>query len=206
MRFKTYFILCLTVISVLSCKEDPEPSQANQIPEGSTPFTDSDILFVPYTSQSPVYKDQSDNTLTLNFTERKRTEEYFAWDQTYLTFSSDETLEVEMRLRYLQSDVSKKTLALYMPYYDNSNTLRNNLFEMPIDPTGLETGFFKNIINYYDTLAIDGSERYDVFEVNELVNTDADKEGAQNYSKIYYNREYGILQMRLKDGVIWSLQ
>lgn len=205
MKFKLS-ILILLAVTLFACQKEEEESIANQIPPGSTAFTDNDILFVPYTSQSPVFKDQSDNTLTLNFKERLRTEEYYAWDQTYFNFSTDATLEIEMRLRYLQSDVSKKTLALYMPYYDDSNVLRNNLFEMPIDNEGIEDGFFKNIIEFHDTLSVGGTERYDVYEVTELVSTDEDKDGAQNFIKIVYNRSYGILQMYQKDGVIWTLQ
>ena len=111
-----------------------------------------------------------------------------------------------MRLRYLQSDVSKKTLALYMPYYDNSNVLRNNLFEIPIDNVGIEDSFFANIIEFHDTLIVGGTERYNVYEVTELVSTDAEKDGLQNFTKIVYNRAYGILQMHQKNGVIWTLQ
>ena len=205
MKFK-FSILALFVVTLIACNKEEEPSLVNQIPPGSTPFTDNDILFVPYTSESPVFKDQNDNSLTLNFKERLRTEEYYAWDQTYFIFSSDATLEIEMRLRYLQSDVSKKTLALYMPYYDNSNVLRNNLFEMPIDNEGIEEGFFENIIEFYDTLMVGGTERYDVYEVTELVSTDAEKDGPKNFTKIFYNRSIGILQMHQKDGVIWTLQ
>ena len=201
-----FSIFILISILTLACNKEEEDTQANQIPPGSTPFTDDDILFVPYTSESPVFKDQNGNTLTLNFKERKRTEEYYAWDQTYFTFSTDATLELEMRLRYLQSDVSKKTLALYMPYYDANGTLQNNLFEMPIDPAGIEDGFFKNIIDFYDTLNVGGTERYNVYDVNELVSTDASKDGPNNYSKIFYNRSYGILQIQQKDGIIWTLQ
>jgi len=203
LKHSIFFLLLLTFVACV--KEEPEPF-VNQIPPGSTPFTDSDILFVPYTTQSPNFKDQFGNDLTLNFKERKRTEEYFAWDQTYFNFSTDVTLEIEMRLRYLQSDVSKKTLALYMPYYDNGGTLRNNLFEMPIDFNGIETGFFKNLIQFDDTLTVAGTEYYNVYSVNELVSTDPTKDGVENFSKIVYNRTFGIIQMHLKNGVIWTLQ
>jgi len=199
-------ILSLLIISLISCSKEQEPTPISGIPEGATAFSDSDIQFVYYTSESPIFKDQLDNVLTLNFVERKRTEEPFAWDQTFFKFSTNEELQIEMRLRYLQSDVSKKTLAIYMPYFDNSGTLRNNLFEMPLDYLSIETGFFKNIIEFYDTLIINSVERYNVYEVTELVSTDASKEGPENFNKLYYNREKGILQIHVNDGVIWTLQ
>lgn len=196
----------LILFFVVGCRKEEEEDPVNTIPPGSVPFTDSDIMFNPYTSQSINFINQNDELLTLNFIERKRTEEYYAWDQTYFTFSTDVTLELEMRLRYLQSDVSKKTLALYMPYYDNSNVLRQNLFELPIDNTGLEDGFFKNLIEFHDTLMLNGNERYSVYEAIELVSTDEEKDSPTNFSKIFYNREYGILQMNQKNGVNWVKQ
>jgi hypothetical protein len=203
------FILPILVLSVSvfsSCVKEQEPTPVSNIPAGATAFTDSDIQFIPYTSEDVVFKDQADNILTLNFIERKRSEEYFAWDQTFFDFSTNAELKLEMRLRYLQSDVSKKTLAIYMPYYDDLGVLRNNLFEMPIDYTGIELGFFKNIIEFHDTLVINLVERYKVFEVTELVSTDANKDGPENFNKIFYNRSEGILQINVKDGVIWDLQ
>ena len=196
------FILTLTAVS---CKKTTVDPPKNNIPEGATPFTDNDILFVPYTSESPIFISQYNDTLKLNFVERKRTQEYYAWDQTFFTFSTDASLKMELRLRYLQSDVSKKTLAIYMPYYDNSNQLRTNLFEMPIDHANVEQSFFANAVNFYDTLMVAGTERYNVYEVTELVSTDANKDGAKNFSKVVYNRTYGILQMHQKDGLVWSL-
>ena len=202
---KIFFVTLALITATVSCKKTTVEPPKNNIPEGATPFTDDDILFVPYTSESPMFISQYNDTLKLIFVERKRTQEYYAWDQTYFNFSTDPSLKVELRLRYLQSDVSKKTLAIYMPYYDNSGVLRNNLFEMPIDYTNLEQSFFANVVNFYDTLTIAGTERYNVYEVTELVSTDADKDGPKNFSKIMYNRTYGILQMHQKNGVIWSL-
>jgi hypothetical protein len=202
---RVLIILFFIVLTAISCKKTTVEPPKNDIPEGATPFTDNDILFVPYTSESPVFISQYDDTLKLNFVERKRTQEYYAWDQTYFSFSTDPSLKMELRLRYLQSDVSKKTLAIYMPYYDNSNVLRNNLFEMPIDYANVEQSFFANVVNFYDTLMVEGTERYNVYEVTELVSTDASKDGAKNFSKIMYNRSYGLLQMYQKDGIIWSL-
>ena len=196
----------LLMVTLIACQKEEEQTTGNQIPPGSIPFTDDDILFVPYISENLTFEDQYDNILVLNFKERLRTEEYYAWDQTYFTFSTDPTLELEMRLRYLQSDVSNKTLAMYMPYYDNSGVLRTNLFEMPIDYAGIEEGFFKNIIDFHDTLIIGNNERYNVYEVTELISTDSDKDGPLNFSRIFFNREQGILIMHQKDGVIWKVQ
>jgi hypothetical protein len=205
MKF-TLPVLVLIVSIFSSCTKEQEPTPVSNIPAGATAFTDADIQFIPYSSEDVVFKDQADNILTLNFLERKRSEEYFAWDQTFFDFSTDADLNLEMRLRYLQSDVSKKTLAIYMPYYDNGGELRNNLFEMPIDFTGIELGFFKNIIDIHDTLVINLVERYNVFEVTELVSTDASKDGPENFNRIFYNRLDGILQINVNNGVIWTLQ
>ncbi len=202
---KLFFISFLLIVVTVSCKKTTVEPPKNNIPEGATPFTDDDILFVPYTSESPLFVSQYNDTLKLIFSERKRTQEYYAWDQTYFTFSTVHSLKMELRLRYLQSDVSKKTLAIYMPYYDNSGVLRNNLFEMPIDNSNIEQSFFANVVNFYDTLNLAGTERYNVYEVTELVSTDADKDGDNNFSKIMYNRTYGLLQMHQKNGKVWSL-
>lgn len=205
MKF-TLPVLILIVSIFVSCNKEQEPTPVSNIPVGATAFTDSDIEFIPYSSENVIFKNQLDSVLTLNFVERKRTEEYFAWDQTFFNFSTDTDLKLEMRLRYLQSDVSKKTLAIYMPYYDNGGVLRNNLFEMPIDYTGIELGFFKNIVEIHDTLMINSVERYNVFEVTELVSTDASEDGPENFNRIFYNRTEGILQINVNSGVIWTLQ
>jgi len=202
---RALIIFLFFFLSIVSCKKTTVDPPKNNIPKGATPFSDNDILFVPYTSESPVFISQYNDTLRLNFVERKRTQEYYAWDQTYFTFSTDPSFQLELRLRYLQSDVSKKTLAIYLPYYDNSNILRNNLFEMPIDYSNIEQSFFANAVNFYDTLSVAGTERYNVYEVSELVSTDASKDGPNNFNKVMYNRTYGILQMYQKDGIVWSL-
>lgn len=199
-------VLVLIASLFLSCNKVVEPTPVSNVPPGATAFNDSDIQFIPYTSESVVFKDQLDSVLTLNFIERKQSEEYYAWDQTFFNFSTNPDLKIEMRLRYLQSDVSKKTLAIYMPYFDNSGVLRTNLFEMPIDYNGIELGFFKNIVEFHDTLIINTVERYKVFEVTELVSTDANIDGPENFNKLYYNRTEGFLQMHVKNGMIWTFE
>lgn len=205
---KKHLLIFAIMLSVSFACKKAEPQNNTSLPEGATPYTESDIQFVPYTSNNAVFKrlPSLDSTVVLNFKERLRTEEYFAWDQTYFTFDHDPTLELELRLRYLQSDNSQKTLAIYMPYYDNSATYRTNIFEMPIDPTSIETGFFTNLIDFHDTIVFSGVEWYDVYEVNELISTDPDKDGAQNFDKIYFNTVYGIIRMNQNNGNDWLLQ
>lgn len=204
-RLTSSFILFLVVLH--SCNKPEQPTN-NNLPEGATPYTENDIQFVPYTSQNKVFKKMPalDSTWTLTFKERIRTEEYFAWDQTYFTFNHDPSLELELRLRYLQTDNSQKTLAVYMPYADAAGTYRTNLFEMPITSNNLENGFFKDLIEHHDTLVLNSIEWYDVFEVNELLSTDSDKDGPENFSKIYYNTVYGIIYMIQNNGTNWVLQ
>lgn len=202
------FLVMLTAI--FSCKKvDPPPG--NNLPEGATPYTETDIQFVPYASQSKVFKRMPalDSNLTLVFKERLRPEEYFAWDQTFFTFDVDPELELELRLRYLQTEeTSQKTLAIYMPYRDGTtaDSIRHNIFEMPIDPSNLSTSFFENHIVYHDTILISGIEWYDVYEVDELVSTDPGEDGPTNFDKIYYNAVYGIIRMNQNNGTDWVLQ
>lgn len=204
---KQWYILPVLALSLLACNKE-EPDEGN-LPDGATPYTETDIQFVPYQSGDRVFKKLPllDETLTLKFKERLRTEEYFAWDQTFFTYSSDAELEVEFRLRYLKTnDVSQKTLAIYMPYRDAQNEIQDNIFEMPISTIGLENGFFQNLIEFHDTITLNAIDWYDVYEVSPLVNTDADEDGPENYSKIYYNSLYGLIQMNQKNGESWILQ
>ncbi|UKN02668.1 hypothetical protein K6119_03965 [Paracrocinitomix mangrovi] len=196
----------MILLAVIACEKVDPPN--NTLPEGATPYTEADIQFVPYTSGDKVFKKMPllDSTLILNFKERLRTEEYFAWDQTFFTFSTDPDLELELRLRYLQTDNSQKTLAIYMPYYDYSGVSRHNIFEMPIDSTNVSEGFFQDHIVYHDTIVFNSVEWYDVLEVDELLSTDPAKDGSTNFSKIYYNTVYGIIRMEQNNGTVWVLQ
>lgn len=195
------------VVAVSSCKKE-DPDDTSNLPDGATPYTETDIQFVPYQSGDRVFKKMPllDSTLVLTFKERLRTEEYFAWDQTYFTYSTDAELEAEFRLRYLQTDNSQKTLAIYLPYRDATNTARTRIFEMPITPTNIESGFFKDLIDYHDTITLNAIDWYKVYEISPLISTDADKDGPQNYDKVYYNSVYGLIQMHQKNGTTWILQ
>lgn len=206
-KFK-YILGIIVLLGLAGCvKEDPTTPTSN-LPSGATPYTEADIQFVPYTSTNKVFKKLPalDSTWVLNFKERLRTEEYFAWDQTFMAFDFDPSYEVELRLRYLQTDVSQKTLAVYMPYKDNSGTPRTTLFEMPLSPTTIETSFFENIIDYHDTIVFNSISWYKVYEVNQLISTDPAKDGPQNFKKIYYNKVYGIIKMDQNNGDSWLLQ
>ena len=198
-------LFCLTLFA--GCKK-ADPPAGHNLPAGATPYTEADMQFVPYSGASLVYKRLPllDSTLTLTFKERLNTEEYFAWDQTYFTYSSNPALELELRLRYLQTDNSQKTLAIYMPYRDSGGEYRTNIFEMPINPATISTGFFQNHIIFHDTIVFNSVEWYDVLEVKELLSTDPDKDGPENYDLIYYNTVYGIIRMNQNNGTDWLLQ
>jgi len=194
-------------VAVSSCKKE-DPDKNSNLPEGATPYTESDIQFVPYQSGDRVFKKMPllDETLIFKFKKRLRTEEYFAWDQTYFTYSTDAALEIEFRLRYLQTENSQKTLAMYLPYRDATNTVRTNVFEVPISPLNIEIGFFQDLIDYHDTITLNAIDWYNVYEVTPLISTDAAKDGPENYNKVYYNKTYGLIQMTKKNGTTWLLQ
>lgn len=208
MKFLAGTVFIGLILSVASCKkEDPEDN--TKLPEGATPYTEADIQFVPYQSTDKVFKmlPLLDSTLIFQFKQRSRTEEYFAWDQTFFTYSTDADLEIEFRLRYLQTDnTSQKTLAMYLPYKDATDIKRTNLFEVPITSSGIETGFFKELVDFHDTLMLNAIEWYDVFEIKPLLTTDAAKDGPENYNRVYYNSTYGLIKMDQKNGTEWMLQ
>jgi hypothetical protein len=209
MKRLSLIVFCSMLLALASCNKVDPSDNTNNLPEGATPYTESDIQFVPYTSGDLVFKKMPalDSTWILNFQERVRSEEYFAWDQTYFTLNVSPSHEFEFRLRYLQTeDESQKTLAVYMPYRDNGGTQRHNLFEMPITPVGLEQGFFKDLIEFHDTIVFNSVEWYNVFEVDELLSTDPAKDGPTNFEKIYYNTTYGIIKMDQNNGTNWVLQ
>ncbi len=207
MRFLSGLVYFGIAVSLVACNKE-EPDDTTNLPEGATPYTEADIQFVPYQSGNRVFKKLPllDSTLELQFVERSRTEEYFAWDQTFFKFSTDTELEAEFRLRYLQSDNSQKTLAMYLPYRDLNNIPRTNLFELPISHVGIETGLFQNLIDFHDTLVLNSIMWYNVYEVKPLLTTDSIKDGLQNYNRIYYNSVYGLIKMNQKNGTEWMLQ
>ena len=209
MKLRSFILLTAGLLLISSCKKTDPPH--NSLPDGATPYTESDIQFVPYTSGDRVFKRLPllDSTIILNFEQRLRTEEYFAWDQTYFTFSVDPELELELRLRYLQTEnESQKTLAIYMPYRDGTahDSIRQNVFEMPIDHSNISSSFFVDHIVFYDTIVINNIEWFNVYEVNELLATDPGKDGPTNFDKIYYNSFYGIIRMNQNNGNDWVLQ
>lgn len=207
MRFLSRLVFIGIAVSLVSCNKD-EPDDTTNLPEGATPYTEADIQFVPYQSGNRVFKKLPllDSTLELQFTQRSRTEEYFAWDQTFFNYSTDPELQAEFRLRYLQTDNSQKTLAMYLPYRDLNNVARTNLFELPISPVGIETGFFQELIDFHDTLVLNSIMWYNVYEVKPLLTTDSIKDGVENYNRIYYNTVYGLIKMNQKNGTEWMLQ
>lgn len=201
------YVAGILLIAFTGCQKD-EPDDTTNLPDGATPYTETDIQFVPYLSGDRVFKKLPllDSTLVFQFKERLRTEEYFAWDQTFFTFSTDTELEAEFRLRYLQTDNSQKTLAMYLPYRDANNMVRANIFEIPISTVGLESGFFQNLIDFHDTITLNAIDWYNVYEVTPLISTDASKDGPENYNRVYYNATYGLIQMNQKNGTQWILQ
>ena len=206
MKKLLYIILFANILAVACKKEEDDPLD---IPEGAEPYTEENIQFVPYNATNEKFELMPLLLSSFNivFKERTRTEAYYAWDQTFFTFSNDPELELELRLRYFQSDVSQKTLAVYLPYRDINDSVQTNLFEIPIeDPDSIEYGFFANLIDFHDTIIINAVEWYDVYEVLPVTSTDAEEDGPGNFEKLFYNKIYGIIELDQKNGDNWILE
>ena len=209
MKLRNSILVVFATLAIVSCNKVDPPT--NNLPDGAEPYTEQDIQFVPYSSGDVVFRrlPALDSTIILNFQQRIRTEEYFAWDQTFFTLNVDPELEFEFRLRYIQTEnQSQKSLGIYMPYRDGTapDSIRHNVFEMPIDPTNISSSYFVNHITIHDTIVINSTEWYDVYEVDELVSTDPGKDGPTNFNKVYYNKVFGIIRMDQNNGNDWVLQ
>lgn len=204
-----FTLLILFFILVLEgCKKND--AQDPTLPNGSTPYTAEQVNFVPYTSATSTltFKKAPDFTeeLKLNFERRITLKQVFAWDQTFLSIAADTALKVELKLRYLQTaQESQKTLAVYMPYRDVTSAIQQTIFETPIVPTQIEDGFFENKVTFYDTLSLESSEWYAVFEIEPLTSTPESVDDPKNFSKIYYSKSFGIIAMNQKNGNRWML-
>lgn len=95
---------------------------------------------------------------------------------------------------------------MYLPYRDATNTPRTNIFEIPISPIGIESGFFQNLVEYHDTITLNSIDWYNVYEVTPLISTDPEKNGPENYDRAYYNSVYGLIGMNQLNGTQWILQ
>lgn len=206
MKKSLIYIVCVA-LAIVSCNKDNEPD-GPVLPFGATPYETAEVAFVPYNSGDRVFKKAPEFTteLILNFKERRATKEAFAWDQTFFTFTFDLSLELELRLRYLQAETEyHKSLAIYMPYRDEVAVVRTTIFETPIDETVLETSFFSDIVTFHDTIEINGMDWYDVFEISPLTSIDPLIVSETNFTKIYFNAIFGIIEMDQKNGDVWIL-
>ena len=206
MRYQFGILTLVFTLTFAACKKDDD--DGNPLPDGAEPYTEANIQFVPYSSGDEKFDrvPLMDSSFSLVFKERLRTEEYYAWDQTFFYLGTDTNKVVELRLRYMQTEISQKTLAIYLPYEDSNGELQQNLFEIPIEsPTEIDSGFFANIVEFYDTLILNSVEFYDVYKAEPLQPTVSSKDGPENFDLLYYNQVYGIIQMEQKDGSKWFL-
>lgn len=207
MKGAKIILLLLFVLIVVACKKNTETGEP-KLPEGASPYTASELSFVPYTSTNQQFKKGPDftQTLTLEFKERVTPAVFYAWDQTYFTFSTDPGLEVELRLRYLQAEEeSLKTLAIYLPHRNASGTAYASIFEMPIETAEVETGFFSELVTFHSSIALFDTNWENVYEVRPINTVKPENDSPSRFETVYYSRESGILGMDQKNGDQWVL-
>ncbi len=198
--------LLSTLFIVVGC-EKTDMSDDPTLPDGATPYSAEEAAFVSYTTgeyvfkKSPAFSDE----ISLTYHERREEKQVYAWSQTYLKFSTDTSLEVELRLRYLETEdkAARKTLAIYMPYRDFTSAIQYTIFETPIYKDELEAGFFQDKVTFHDTLDLGGSDWYNVFEILPLSSTPAEIDDEENFEKIYYSKTIGLIEIDQKNGNKW---
>jgi len=202
-----HVLLLIGLVMLIGCKKDAEP-EGPFLPAGVTAYSDEQVALVPYSSGDQLFKKAPGFTteLLLTFIERKATKEFVAWDQTFFQMGADPYLIVEFRLRYLQTaNETHKTLAIYMPYWDDSGVIRSTIFEFPIQTTDFSSGFFKTLITYHSTIDLGGTTWNNVYEIRPITSTPASEESPDNFNLVYYSTTVGLIGMNQVNGDEWVL-
>lgn len=201
------FSFLLLGVVMISCNKEPEPADP-YLPEGVTPFTTEQVGFVPYGGSDQLFKKAPGFTSELNlvFLERIATKEFYAWDQTYFQLGTDPYLKVEARLRYLQSaNENYKTLAIYMPYWDDHDVIQSTIFEFPIEMSDFSSTFFQELVTFHDELDLGPTAWTNVYEIVPITSTPANEESNENFDRVYYTIANGIIGFNQKNGDQWVL-
>ncbi len=179
------FIDCFALL-LFSCEE--EPVETISIPEGTTPFSSEEEAFLPYSSESHIYKMAPDfiEEITFEFQEETTPKNAYAWKEVKYRYATDYGFRASFRLRYYLSEVEpEKTLAIYLPYKASNGEYGQVLFETPIDSTGVSEGFFQNKVTYHTTIELEGVVYSEVFEILPLTLDDGDIDVDTYFDRIF---------------------
>ncbi len=205
-QFRFVFFVC-GLVFFNACEKDDDKDDPF-LPAGVTAFSDEQVALVPYSGIDQVFKKAPDfaTELVLTFLERKATKEFVAWDQTFFQLGSDPYMNLEFRLRYLQTqNDTYKTLAIYMPYWDDNGVIQSTVFEFPIETTDFSGGFFAELGTFHATIDLAGSTWNNVYEIRPLTSTPDAEESPDNFNLIYYSTSVGLIGMKQRNGDEWFL-
>jgi len=205
--YRSQLLLGLVVFALMACNKEPEKT-GPYLPAGVTAYTAEQVATVPYTGTDQIFKKAPDFSTEISFIflERLPTQEFYAWDQTYFQLGTDPYLKVEARLRYLQAaDENYKTLALYMPYWDDADVIRSSIFEFPIDIAAFSSTFFEHLVTLHSELDLGPLTWTNVYEIKPLTATPPSEESNENFERVFYTKEKGIIGFNQKNGDQWVL-
>ena len=205
--YKQWIITLFLGIVVLSCNKEPEET-GPYLPAGVTAYSDDQVATVPYNGGDQLFKKAPDfsTELLLTFIERQPTKQFYAWDQTYFQLGTDPYLNVEARLRYLQAgNENYKTLALYMPYWDDAGVIQSTIFEFPIELTSYTATFFEDLVIFHSELDLGPLTWTNVYEIAPLTSTPIGEESSEDFDRLFYTKEKGIIGFHQTNGDQWVL-
>ena len=210
MKQKISIVLCCITLLFVGCEEENILPDGSTFPADLTPFSEGELSFLPYNGndviyqRAPLYVDEFE----MLYVERTTDSLVYAWDRTFFKWSTDFSLRAEFRFHYLETDDdgTYKALGIYLPYRNFENDYSLAHFEIPIDTSLIDEGYFADLITFHPTLTFDDQTWENVFEIEPFRHVNASEEGPLGFDRIYYTQAKGIVRFLHNNGRNWIIK
>ena len=197
-------ILATCLVVFVACKKEEEDPN-NVYWSKLDPFETEELNSHPYNALTQIiFQDQFDQVEPYMF--YQKTDQGTDWSWKEMVFKSQEepSSNIEITYRYINiHNETTKSLSIKLPYKIGLDNWGKTDFELPISGGGIDTANYKNHLLLFDTLAIGAKEYYGVYEVKPLKQTMPDLDSDHNITRLYFSKNFGILQYERKNGSVF---